>query len=404
MKSVLRRSSIAGMLALLTALPVWCQRGGGGGAGPPGGPQPVSQPGSTVTGPSASSTQSQPPQMIYGRVTMENGQPVPEAVPVALICGLQTVQMVQTDFKGQFQFQFGLGNAQSNTDLTAVNDTSTNTDPGSNNSQGGFVQYGTSDMKLMGCELRIMESGYVPLTKVISEPGSLGATDIGTLVLERLANVQGSAISATSLMVPGNARKEFEKGESAARNRQFKSAAEHFQKAVAVYDKYAAAWSDLGKVQLALNQPEDAGRAFQKAIDADPHYIPPYVNLADLEMRQEQYERAAETAKKALEQDPGVEAAAFMEVAADFKLQRFDEAEKCALNAQQLPHQDIPQIHALLAQIYLQKQDYPSAAAQLRAYLKESPRGEFVEKVRQTLGQIESMSAQAGQGPDLTAP
>jgi tetratricopeptide (TPR) repeat protein len=337
---------------------------------------------------------------------MENGLPVPEPVSVALVCGTQTVQMVQSDLKGQFQFQLASGVVQSNTVISADNDSSMSTNPNgnANNPQGGFVNYGSSDMKLFGCELRLMESGYLPMTKVISEPGSLGMIGVGTLVLQRLANVPGSAISVTSLMVPGNARKEFEKGESAVRSRQYKSAVEHFQKAVALYDKYAAAWNDLGKMQLALNQPDDAGTDFQKAIDADPHYTPPYVNLADLELRQEHYDSAAETAKKALEQDPSVEFAEFIEAAADYKLQRFDEAVKCAQNAQQLPHQDIPQIHALLAQIYVEKHDYPSAAAQMRAYLKESPKGEFAEKVRKSLSQIENASAQTGDSPAVTAP
>jgi len=337
---------------------------------------------------------------------MENGQPVPEPVSVALVCGTQTVQMVQSDLKGHFQFQLASGVSQMNTVISADNDSSMSMNPNdnANNSQGGFVNYGSSDMKLFGCELRIMESGYVPLTKVISEPGSLGMIGVGTLVLQRLANVPGSAISVTSLMVPGNARKEFEKGESAARNRQFKSAAEHLQKAVALYDKYAAAWNSLGTVELALNQPDDAHGAFEKAIAADSHYVPPYVNLADLELRQEHYEGAAQTAKQALEQDPSVEFAEFIEAAADYKLQRFDEAVKCAQNAQQLPHQEIPQIHAVLAQIYVEKHDYPSAAAQMRAYLKEAPKGQFAEKIKTSLGQVENAAAQAGNNAALPAP
>jgi len=408
MNRALRRCPVAGMLSLLVACAAWCQKGGGGGggAGPPGGTQPPPQPIGTPmnTTPSASATQAQRPQIVYGRVSMENGQPVPEPVSVALVCGTQTVQMVQSDLKGQFEFRLALGNFQSNTDFSAANDASLSTNNSGNNSQTGLVTYGSSDMKLFGCELRIMESGYLPLTKVISEPGSLGMMDLGTLVLQRLANVQGSAISVTSLMVPGNARKEFEKGESAARNRQFKTAAEHFQKAVTLYDKYAAAWNDLGKVQLALNEPDVADQTFQKAIDADPHYVPPYVNLADLELRQERYDSAAETAKKALELDPNVEFAEFIEAAADFKLQRFDEAEKCARDAQELPHPDIPQIHALLAQIYLEKHDYPSAAAQMRAYLKESPRGQFAEKIKTSLGQVETAAAQTGNNSALPAP
>ena len=326
---------------------------------------------------------------------METGQPVPEPVPVALICGLTTIQMVQSDLKGQFQF--ALGAYRASTDFSADNDAPVSTNSSSlRTSPDGFVSYGGSDFKLLGCELRVSIGGFAPLNKVISDPGSLGTTDMGTLVLTRLANVQGSAISVTSLMIPANARKEFERGEAAARNHQLESAAQHLEKAVAQYDKYAAAWNELGKVYLAGNRPEDAHRAFDKAIAADPHYIPPYVSLAGLELQQGTYENAAAAAKKALDQDPNVEFAAFIQAAADYNLKRFDEAEKCARDAQERPHQDIPQLHALLADIYLQRQDYSGAAAQMRAYLKEAPRGQFASRVKQSLAQIENATAQAG--------
>jgi len=391
-----------GMLALLAALPAWCQKGGGGGGGGGGGSQPPSQPtGSMNTTQPPSVIQPQSPQFIFGRVLMENGQPVPEPVPVALICGLTTMQMVQSDLKGQFEFALGVNRA--NTDFSADNDAPVNSDTTRRASQGGFVTYGGSDFKLLGCELRVSIGGFTPLNKVISDPGTLGTTDVGNLVLRRLADVQGSAISVTSLMIPASARKEFEKGAAAARNHQLEAAAEHLEKAVAQYDKYAAAWNELGKVYLADKRPEDAHRAFDKAIAADPHYIPPYVNLASLELQQGTYENAAATAKKALDQDPNVEFAAFIEAAADYNLKRFDEAEKCARDAEQRPHREIPQLHALLADIYVQRQDYPSAAAQMRAYLKESPDGPFATRVKQNLAQVENLAAQAGNGLSSSA-
>ncbi|MCH8266000.1 MAG: hypothetical protein IH846_00595, partial [Acidobacteria bacterium] len=57
-------------------------------------------------------------------------------------------------------------------------------------------------------------------------------------------------------------------------------------------------------------------------------------------------------------------------------------------------HADIPQVHALLAEIYLQREDYPQAAVEIQTYLEESPEGQFAGKMKDTLAQIEEMNAQ----------
>ena len=174
------------------------------------------------------------------------------------------------------------------------------------------------------------------------------------------------------------------------------SATQHLEKAVALYDKYAAAWNELGQIHAANHETEKARQAFEKAIAVDGQYIPPYVSLAALELQTEQYDSAAETAGKALGLDPTIGSASYIQAAADFKLNRLDEAEKSAREAENEPHQNIPQVHVLLADIFLQKQDYGNAATQLRAYLKESPHGSFADEAKKSLEEIEKTAGDAG--------
>jgi hypothetical protein len=404
---------VAVVFALLLASPSWGQKSGSSGSGTSGsgssgpgstGTSTPSQPGTSV--PSTPGQQPGQPQFptpvfVNGRILMDTGQPVPEAVSVALGCGMRSVQVIQTDLKGYFQFTLGSG-AQSNMDFSAASDA--RAPRGGNGMQSPSGSLGGSQSMLTGCEVRVSVPGYMPVSKTITDPADMTGVEIGTLRLTRLAGVSGSSISVTSLQVPDGARKEFEKGDKDARNNHPDSATLHLEKAVAQYDKYAAAWNKLGNLYAANKEIEKSRQAYEKAIAADPHYIPPYLGLASMEMQNQEIEPAVETAGKALELDPSIAVANFIQAIGYFRLNRLDAADKSAQMAEKGPHQSMPDLHALHAKILLQKQDYPNAAAQIRAYLKEFPQGRFADEMKKDLQQIEQSVADAGTKPDSAQP
>jgi hypothetical protein len=386
---------VIGLLALLIALPVSGQKSGGQGTAPPPTSGPIGQPGvNPQTNP-----QSQTPTYVRGRVVMDGGQPVPEPVSVALNCGVQSVQAIHTDSKGYFEFVLGSG-PQGNMDMSAANDTSGPAIGGMSlpGGFGGGGGIGNSGGRLLGCELRISVGGYEPLTKNITDTGDITGVDVGTLQLRRLAGVEGASISVTSLQVPSNARKEFDKASSDISKNHLDSAKQHLEKAVSEYDKYAAAWNQLGSVYSSTGETEKANQAYTKAIASDLHYIPPYIGLAALQLQTEDYKNAADTAGKALALDSRIGVASFIEAAADVQLNRLDEAEKNAENAERHPHQSFPQVHVVLAQIFVAKQDYSNAAGEMRAYLKEAPQGNFAAEIKKSLDEIDKTTASAGAG------
>jgi hypothetical protein len=392
MNKLLIRYGIASFFALLIAFPSWGQKPGSGA------PTPPSQPSAPMPGSSGPSVGNQQPPRempmplyVSGRVLMESGQPVPEPVSVGLSCGMRTVQVVHTDTKGYFQFTLGAG-PQSNIDTSASNDT----EMGGLGFPGMNSPFGSTANNMMGCELEVSLGGYQPVTKTITNPPDIQGIDAGTLLLRRREGVKGSSISVTSLQVPDGARKEFDKGQKDEHSNHLASAQQHMEKAVAIYDKYAAAWNELGKIEATNHDADKARKDFEKAIAVDGEYIPPYVSLAALELQASQYDSASETAGKILALDPSIGFASFIQAAADFKLDRLDDAEKSAKEAENEPHQAIPQVHILLAQIFAQKQDYANAATQLRAYLKESPKGTFVAEAKKNLEEMEK----AGADPD----
>jgi tetratricopeptide (TPR) repeat protein len=340
----------------------------------------------------------QSPLYVNGRVLlMDTGQPAPEPVSVQLACGVDLLQVIQTDLKGYFQFVLGAG-PQSNANLSAADETPIGmagaSGAGSSRRYGKSGSFGSG---LTGCELRVSVDGYQPASRVLTDPPDLSSIDVGTMRLARVAGVPGSAISLTSLAVPSDARKEFEKGDKDLRNNKLGSAAEHLQKAVVEYDMYAAAWNELGGIYTASHDTEKARVAFGKAIAADPNYIPPYVHLANLQLENQEYEEALSTSGKALDLDPRIQLANFIQALANFRLDRVDAAQKIALEAQKGTGPLYPQWHALLADIFLEKKDIPSAADQMRAYLKEAPKGPLAPQMKKSLDQIESSGSAESQ-------
>jgi Tetratricopeptide repeat len=329
---------------------------------------------------------------------MDTGQPVPEPVSVALGCGIRPLQVIHTDLKGYFQFTLGAG-AQSNMDFSASNNSPASTTMNGMPSSNGQSS-GASQNILTGCEVRVSVPGYMPLSRIITDRADIGGIDMGTLHLTRMAGATGSSISVTSLQVPNGARKEFEKGDKDVRSNHLDSATQHLVKATTEYDKYAAAWNELGNLYATAKEGEKSQQAFEKAIAADPSYIPPYLGLAQLELQDQKFELAVETAGTALTLDASVGDANFIQAIGNFKLNRLDAAEKSAEKAEKGPHQNISDLHALHASILLQKQDYANAAAQMRAYLKEFPQGRFADQMKNELQKIEQSAANAASKPD----
>ncbi|HWP85775.1 MAG TPA: tetratricopeptide repeat protein, partial [Terriglobia bacterium] len=240
-----------------------------------------------------------------GRVLSELARPLSEPVSVELNCGLRSLQVIHTDLSGYFTFNLG-GGAQSNIDFSASNEGSQMLSP---NMQGLPTRYGNP---LAGCELRVSVAGYRPRSFPLPHTSDFGRLDVGNLILERIGTMKGSAVSVTSLMVPKEAGKEFEKAVKELQKNKPDAAMPHLEKAVQIYDRYAAAWNEIGRIQLRRNEREKAVAAFEKSTGADPEYLPPLVNLATLYIQNREWEKGVETAGKVLELNPDLGFASFL--------------------------------------------------------------------------------------------
>ena len=327
----------------------------------------------------------QGPLAISGRIVLETGKPIQESLGIELACESRLVQAIRTDLGGYFTFSLGSGGG-SNMDFSASNDSAMSVGRSPGDPTRGLT------ISLPSCEVRVAVPGYYPLAYSILDKPTTGRLEVGTLRLRRISGVQGSYVSLTSLMVPDNAKKEFEKALKDLEKNRSDSAQQHLEKAVALYAEYAAAWNELGQLHTASGEEEKALDAFEKAIAADSQYLQPYLNLASLQLQNRQWQDAVETARRILELDSSLGLANFIQAVGNFNLHHFDAAEKCALEAEKRPHERTPHVHALLAEIFLQKQDYENAATQMRTYLEEDPQGPFAEQVKKGLEEIKEFA------------
>ncbi len=301
-----------------------------------------------------------------------------------LSCGLRPLQVIHTDLGGYFTFNLG-GGMQSNFDFSASNEAPATF--GSRRQLGGTTAGFAGSLR--GCELQISVAGFHPINRIISEHTDMGRVDVGTLRLQRVAEAQGSAISMTSLLVPDDARKEYDRAVKDLQNNKAKSARERLEKAIDKYDQYAAAYYQLGRIHLQEGEREKAAESLQQAIALDAQYVPPYMDLAVMQVQDQQWQAAVDTTSKVLSLDRSLGYASFLNAIGNFNLQQLGDAEQSARDAERWPHENIPQVHALLADILLQKEQYVDAVEHMRAYLEESPDGKFAEQIKENLAQLE---------------
>jgi tetratricopeptide (TPR) repeat protein len=372
----------------------------GGGAPPPaGGTTPGAGQGRPSTGttgqsPSPTSPGSGRPIFLSGRVMLEDGTAPPGRVAIERVCGATIRVEGYADVKGYFSFQLGNSNADVFPDASVSG--GLHGDPG--DAIGGRSG-GLNERDLLNCELRAQLGGYESQSIQLGTRRVLDNPDVGTILMRRIGQSPGTTVSATTLAAPKDARKAYEKGLDLAKKKKLPEAQTDFEKAVALYPRYALAWSELGRIQAAQGQVEAARTSFNQSIAADAKFVVPYVEISALEYRARRWQELADTSEKAVALDPfHYPQIFFLNAVANYNLHNTDRAEESARRAQKLDvNHQIPQISHFLGVILAERQNYTAAAAEMRDYLKFAPQAPDAADVRSQLEQLEQ-SAKANPG------
>jgi len=396
---------------------------GGGGANVPGGnpgglertsPSPApgrtQQPGMDPMDPRNRQQfpEMQRPIFLSGKVMLEDGTPPPEPVVIERVCNGNPRPEGYTDSKGRFSFQLG-----QNQHVMA--DASVPSGPDAFDTSGGFGQPGRSgnspfggmgggrqinERDLMGCELRASLPGYRSEIVNLAGRRMLDNPDVGTIILRRIAGVEGFTTSMTTVNAPKDARKAFEKSRDLLKKKKVAEAQKELEKAVGLYPNYAVAWFELGRLHEGSARPAEAKEAYSKAVAADSRYVNPYLQLAVLAAGEQKWEEVATHSARVIKLNPvDFPQAFFYHSVASYNLQKYDEAEKSAQEAVKLDTRHrMPKAQHLLGMLLAMKDDYKGAAEHMRGYLQYAPQAQDADVVRKQLSEVEKRLGQAEVG------
>jgi len=381
---------LAGLLGSAVALPAQRTVAPGNSSSPGLGVGQVgnspNSPMGTQTGDSSTSR----PFFLSGRVSIDDGSPPPIYIAIQRVCSGNPRTVAYTDSKGHFSFQWG-------DTAGIVPDAS---EEGNQIGPSGRIT-NTSGMErlnshmgtpTMGCELRASAAGFRSDRVDLSSQRIFDSGEIGTIVLHRLAEVEGRSVSVTSLEAPKNASKAYEKGLEAMTKNKFADAEKEFEKAVELYPKYANAWYDLGRARLGQHNEAGAREAWLKAADADDKLVGPYVELGQMAANQQKWDDTAKYLDRALRLDPvDYQNLWFMDAVANYNLMNFDAAERSVREAMKAdPQHKNPKTSQLLGLTLARKGDIAGAAEALHQYLAMAPDAPDAEQTKQQLAALES--------------
>jgi tetratricopeptide (TPR) repeat protein len=335
------------------------------------------------------------PVYISGKVLMQDGSVAPQNITIERVCSGMSKTVAYTDTHSRFNFRWGDSNivVADASDAGAGHSTS---GYGSSQSAGGANALAADPFgnRMMNCGVRANLAGFTSDTINLFNRRITDNPDIGAIVLRRIAGVEGSSISVTSMLAPKNAKKDYEQGLQALLKNNLTDAAKDFEKAVAAYPKYADAWVSLGKVRLEQQSPEPAHDALVKATEADPKLVEPYLELGLLAAKSAKWEESGGYLDRAVELDPiDFPQAWYTDAVANYNLKKYDAAEKSARAAVKLDQHHVnPRSDYLLGLVLAEKKDYAGAAAELTIYMKLAPNAPDLAHVKDQLGEIEKLA------------
>jgi tetratricopeptide (TPR) repeat protein len=316
---------------------------------------------------------------------LDDGTQLSEPVAIETFCQGQRHTVAFTDSHGNFSFQFGDPTLPQSADFTDAA-----------NAMMTATQNQQEEASWKECQLDAVLPGYTSeVVELAERVDSSGEGDIGRVMLHRMAHVEGSSISVTSALAPDGAKKALEKAREEERKAQWDKAEQSLQKAVKIYPKYASAWFELGRVQLAKKDLAGAKQSFQQAVNADPKFVNPYDGLAQLAFQARQWPEVVDTTNKLLALNPvNFPSAYFLSGVANYYLHNFDAAEKTVRQGVRIDDAHaVPKLQYLLGMILLQKRDFAGAEDSLKQYLRLTKQPAEIAEAQKELGEIEKLSA-----------
>jgi hypothetical protein len=209
-------------------------------------------------------------------------------------------------------------------------------------------------------------------------------------------------VSQRELSIPHKAHEDMERGKALLYGKSdYKGSVKSFEKATQEYPDYYEAYTQIGIAYMKLADAGDSEKAFRKSIELSQEQYPDaYIGLAELFLNGKRFADAEPLSRKAAAIDSHSWRANSQLARALLGLQRFPEAETCAVAAVALQPGN-PELHLILADVHIQLQNDSALLDDLNHYLKLAPTGPFAEQARLMHDKVQQSLA-ASQAPSAT--
>ena len=349
---------------------------------------------------------------IAGRVATDDGTLLPSNVIVERVCNANIRQQVYATSHGDFTMDLGGVNVV----MDASGGGDFNRNPQQNNGMPGVPR-----RTLENCEMRASASGFLSKSvDLMALTPSESRVDVGAIVVHRTEKINGNAVSASLYKAPKDAVRAYEKGEAALKSGKNAEARQFFEEAVKVYPSFTNAWFELGNILRKTEEKPAAQAAYLRATTIDSNFLPAHLAMASMAFEERKWPDVLDLTRYILSREPldyskvsgyvldldklDYAEAYFYNAAANFNLNRMDEAEKSGMHAERLDLRPrFPQLRLLMAEIFVRKNEYPAAVDQLQMYLTIAPTGKNADSAREELAKLEKMSG-AGPASEQSSP
>ncbi len=255
-------------------------------------------------------------------------------------------------------------------------------------------------------EIEVKDYDRVEQAVTISSSSQIGISISLTKSAKAPAPGVQLSISAHQLSVPHRAHDEFEKGMALIfLKSDYRGAIAQFQLAIKDFPTYYEAYAEEGAAYYQLQEVGAAEEAMRKSIElSSGQYSDALFSLAAILNDSKRYEEAETIARKGISADKSSWRGPFELARSLTALKQADEAEKSAQQSRALMP-DNPPVYLLLANIHIQKKDYPALVKDLDEYLRQSPNSPEADQARKTRERVQSMlnsakSETAGSGQE----
>jgi len=200
------------------------------------------------------------------------------------------------------------------------------------------------------------------------------------------------SISAHQLSVPHKAHDEFEKGMTLIYLKSdYRGAITQFQLAIKDFPTYYEAYAEEGSAYYQLQDMGPAEEALRKSVDlSSGQYADASFTLAAVLTEKKLFQEAVTAARQGISVDSSSWRGPFELARALTALKQTEEAEKSAQQSRDLMP-DNPPVYLLLANIHIQRKNYPALLRDLDDYLRLAPTGTEAEQARKTREHVQSI-------------